>query len=102
MLLRRFFRWLSRRTGVRDPFLDLEPPGKPQHEADWLTTEEFDRLQAASYPRRRRPGLAERDRLVLLTLVATGLRRSELLALDRPRTTQTPRLEKISGGTAHL
>jgi integrase len=35
-----------------------------------------------SSPRRRRPGLAERDRLVLLTLVSTGLRRSELLALD--------------------
>jgi site-specific recombinase XerD len=83
MLLRRFFRWLSRRTGVPDPFLDLEPPGKPQHEADWLTAEEFERLlQAASSPRRRRLGLAERDRLVLLTLVATGLRRSELLALN--------------------
>jgi integrase/recombinase XerD len=83
MLLRRFVRWLSRRSGVPDPFLDLEPPGKPQQEADWLTAEEFARLlDAAGAPRRRRPGLAERDRLVLLTLVATGLRRSELLALD--------------------
>jgi integrase/recombinase XerC len=70
-LLRRFFRWLSRRAGA------------PQQEADWLTVEEFERLlQATSSPRRRRPGLAERDRLVLLTLVATGLRRSELLALN--------------------
>jgi integrase len=31
---------------------------------------------------RRRNGLAERDRLVLLTLVQTGLRRAELIALD--------------------
>ena len=82
-LLRRFFRWLSRRSGVPDPFLDLEPPGKPQQEADWLTRDEFARLLAAAgAPLRRRPGLAERDRLVLLTLVSTGLRRSELLALD--------------------
>jgi site-specific recombinase XerD len=82
-LLRRFFRWLSRRSGVPDPFLDLEPPAKRQREADWLTVEEFARLLAAAgSPRRHRPGLAERDRLVLLTLVTTGLRRSELLALD--------------------
>jgi site-specific recombinase XerD len=82
-LLRRFFRWLSRRSGVPDPFLDLEPPGKPQQEADWLTNDEFARLlDAAGAPIRRRPGLAERDRLVLLTLVSTGLRRSELLALN--------------------
>jgi len=82
-MLRRFFRWLSRRSGVPDPFLDLEPPGKPQQEADWLNHAEFARmLDAAGAPLRRRPGLAERDRLVLLTLVSTGLRRAELLALD--------------------
>jgi len=36
-LLRRFFRWLSRRNGVPDPFFELEAPPKPQQEADWLT-----------------------------------------------------------------
>jgi integrase/recombinase XerC len=83
ILLRRFYGWLSRRSGTPDPFLDLEPPGKPRQEADWLTPAEFARLlAAASSPRRRRRGLAERDRLVLLTLVATGLRRSELIALN--------------------
>lgn len=82
-LLRRFFGWLSRRAGMPDPFLELEPPGKPREEADWLTPDEFARLLvAASSPPRHRPGLAERDRLVLLTLVATGLRRSERIALD--------------------
>ena len=35
--LRHFFRWLSRRSGVRDPFLELAAPKKPQQEADWLT-----------------------------------------------------------------
>lgn len=82
-LLRCFFRWLSRRSALPDPFLELQPPPKPQQEADWLTESEFTRLLAAAeHPPRRRRGLAERDRLVLLTLVQTGLRRSELIALD--------------------
>jgi site-specific recombinase XerD len=82
-LLRHFFRWLSRRSGLPDPFLELAAPKKPQQEADWLTTEEFARLLAAACtPLRPRHGLAERDRLVLLALVSTGLRRSELIALD--------------------
>jgi integrase len=39
-------------------------------------------LAAAEHPRRCRKGLTERDRLVLLALVQTSLRRSELIALD--------------------
>jgi integrase len=39
-------------------------------------------LHAAEHPIRRLPGLAERDRLVLLTLAMIGLRRSELIALN--------------------
>jgi len=82
LLLRKFLRWVSQREGVRDPFLDLEPPPKPQ-ERDWLTPEEFRRLlDAASRPERNLPGLAERDKLTLLALVTTGLRRSELCALE--------------------
>ncbi len=82
-LLRYFFRWLSQRAAAPDPFRDLQTPAKPRQEANWLTPEEFRRLlEAAGSPVRRRAGLAERDRLVLLTLVSTGLRRSELLALD--------------------
>src|SRR5207245_7231634 len=81
--LRRFMRWLSRREGIADPSLDLEPPPRPREERDWLTPPEFARLlHAAAHPPRRRRGLAERDRLVLLTLVLTGLRRSELVALE--------------------
>jgi integrase/recombinase XerC len=83
LLLRRFLRWLSRRDGLPDPFLDLEPPPKPRQERDWLTREEFRRvLDAAGHPERNLPGLAERDRLALLALVTTGLRRSELCALE--------------------
>jgi integrase/recombinase XerC len=83
LLLRRFLRWVSRRVGVPDPFRDLDPPPKPRQERDWLTREEFRRLlDAAGKPDRNLPGLAERDQLTLLTLVTTGLRRSELCALE--------------------
>ena len=83
LLLRKFLRWVSQREGVRDPFLDLEPPPKPRHERDWLTSAEFRRLlDAAGRPERNLPGLAERDQLALIALVTTGLRRSELCALE--------------------
>lgn len=83
LLLRRFIGWVCRRTGAPDPFRDLDPPPKPRQERDWLTPDEFRRiLDAAGRPERNLPGLAERDPLVLLTLVLTGLRRSELCALD--------------------
>jgi integrase/recombinase XerC len=83
VLLRRFMQWLSRRQGTPDPFLELEAPSKPQQERDWLTHEEFAAmLAAAERPRRRRPGLAQRDRLVLMALVLTGLRRAELMAVQ--------------------
>jgi integrase/recombinase XerC len=83
LLVRRFLRWVSRRDGVPDPFLNLDAPPKPRQERDWLTPEEFRRLlDAAGRPERNLPGLAERDRLVLLALVTTGLRRSELCALE--------------------
>ena len=83
VLLRRFMRWVSQRKGLTDPFLELQPPTKPRQESDWLTRAEFaELLHAAGRPSRRRAGLADRDQLVLLTLVTTGLRRSELIALD--------------------
>jgi integrase/recombinase XerC len=83
VLLRSFLRWVSSRHGLPDPFRDLEAPPKPRQESDWLTPDEFRRLlDAAGRPERNLPGLAERDQLVLLTLVLTGLRRSELCALD--------------------
>ena len=80
LLLRCFMQWLSRRTGIADPFLDLQAPAKARKERDWLSYEEFSSILAcAAKPTRRRSGLAERDRLVLLALVLTGLRRSELI-----------------------
>jgi site-specific recombinase XerD len=93
VLLRRCLGWSCRRHGSPDPFLELPAPAKPRHTSTWLTREESARLLAgAECPRRNRPGLIQRDRLVLLALVITGLRRSELIAvrwvdvtLDPPR-----------------
>jgi len=83
LLLRRFMSWVSHRNGLPDAFVELQAPPKPRQESDWLTREEFVRmLHAAEHPIRHRPGLAERDRLVLLTLAMTGLRRAELIALN--------------------
>jgi integrase/recombinase XerC len=83
LLLRRFLGWVCRRIGAPNPFRELDPPPKPRQERDWLTGEEFQRLlNAAGKPERNLPGLAERDQLVLLALVTTGLRRSELCALE--------------------
>jgi integrase/recombinase XerC len=83
LLLRRFLSWVCRRIGAPNPFRDLDPPPKPRQERDWLTREEFQRLLAAAgKPELNLPGLPERDQLVLLTLVTTGLRRSELCALE--------------------
>jgi site-specific recombinase XerD len=83
LILRRFMRWLSSREGVPDPFLDLEAPRKPRQESEWLTPAEFRlMLEAAGRPLRHHTGIVERDRLVLLALVTTGLRRSELINLD--------------------
>src|SRR5262249_59077412 len=75
---------VRRRIGLPEPLVELRGPPKRRQEADWLTESEFERLlAAAAHPPRRRDGLAERDRLVLLTLVQTGLRRAELIALAR-------------------
>ncbi len=83
VLLRRFMQWFSRRNGTPDPFLELQAPPKPRQVSDWLTHEEFMQLLvAAGRPERNRPGLAARDRLVLIALVVTALRRAELMTVE--------------------
>lgn len=83
VLPRCFMQWLSRREGTPDPFLELAPPAKPQQERDWLTREEFAVMLAATeHPGKHRPGIVRRDRLVLMALVLTGLRRAKLIKVQ--------------------
>jgi integrase len=52
------------------------------YERDWLTRAEFaELLEGAECPFRDLPGMVERDRLVLIALLLTGMRPSELIAV---------------------
>ncbi len=83
VLLRTFIKWLSRRQGTPNPFLELpRPPDPRRRERDWLTREEFAQLLVgADQPQRNMPGLAARDRLVLTALVLTGISPKEMIAV---------------------
>ena len=75
-----FFLFLKREGYLEDEIPEIETPKKPEHLPNCLTVEEVDRLldipdiTTAS-------GL--RDRAMLETMYASGLRVSELLALER-------------------
>jgi site-specific recombinase XerC len=70
----------------RDPALVLRTPKKREVLPDVLDRRELGRLLAATERddvwERQRPGLSERDRLMLAFFACAGLRRSELLGLD--------------------
>ncbi|MGH2833123.1 MAG: tyrosine-type recombinase/integrase [Solirubrobacteraceae bacterium] len=79
--LRSFMVWLSRRHGTPNPF-DALPTPSPHYKQEWLTREEFVELLAgAANPSRDVPGTVERDTLVLMTFLLTGMEGSELIAL---------------------
>jgi len=77
--LKRFYRYCvrERRTGV-DPTLKLDPPKRPPRFPKTLSEADVEALLAA--PDAASP-LGARDRAMLETLYATGLRVSELVAL---------------------
>ncbi len=61
--------------------LTAREPRTP-YERDWLTRVEFaELLEGAECPFRDRPGMIERDRLVLMALLLSGMRPSELIAM---------------------
>ena len=61
--------------------LTAREPRTP-YERDWLTRAEFaELLEGAECPFRDWPGMIERDRLVLMALLLSGMRPSELIAV---------------------
>ena len=79
--LRAFFRFL-RREGVmdQDPFCALPLPRKAARLPKFLTESEIAELLAQVGP--QQPSCRERDRAILELLYSSGLRRSELAALN--------------------
>ena len=77
--LKRFYAWLLRQNRIQaDPTVRLEPPKKPPRFPKTLTEADVEALLAA--PDVAQP-LGLRDRAMLETLYATGLRVSELVRL---------------------
>jgi site-specific recombinase XerD len=86
--LKCFFRFLVENEELeRDPARVLRTPRKQEALPDVLDRRELARLLAATERsdvwERRHPGKRERDRLLLALFAYAGLRRSELLGLDR-------------------
>lgn len=81
--LRQFFAWAFRERHVSaDPMLDLEGPRKPRSLPGTLSAREVEALIRA--PAEDKP-LVRRDRAILETLYATGMRVSELTGVSLSR-----------------
>ncbi|HYP66902.1 MAG TPA: site-specific tyrosine recombinase XerD [Thiobacillaceae bacterium] len=77
--LKRFYRWLARENGIAlDPTLNLDSPKLPRPLPKSLSEADVERLLAASD---LLSPLGLRDKAMLETLYATGLRVSELVGL---------------------
>ena len=94
--LRSFFRYLRRRGGLeQDPTVGLITPRIGRRLPVFLYLEEMERLLAA--PAADTP-IGRRDRALLETLYATGLRVSELVSLDVDQVTDTDEIRVVGKG----
>ncbi|MFA6851750.1 MAG: site-specific tyrosine recombinase/integron integrase [Bacilli bacterium] len=77
-----FFIFLKKEGYLQDDIPEIDTPKKPEHLPHCLSVEEIDRL--LDMPDMEKPeGI--RDRAMLETMYATGLRVSELLSLERSK-----------------
>ena len=90
--LKSFFKWLSVEFNMQDPFVNIPSPKFPPHSIEIFTREEIDKLlKACVYSREANPGnrrsfvmrrpSADRDKALVLALLDTGLRASEICSL---------------------
>ncbi len=93
--LKRLYRWLIRQNRIRvDPTLNIDAPKLPRTLPKSLTEADVDNLLAApdlTTPR------GERDRAMLETLYASGLRVSELVTLKLPQVSQNMGVVRVLG-----
>jgi integrase/recombinase XerD len=93
--LRRFYRWHAlTHADLADPTLGLRSPKQPTRLPESLSEKDVEYLLAA--PDAQTP-LGLRDRAMLETLYATGLRVSELVGLKRAQVNATAGVIKVMG-----
>jgi integrase/recombinase XerD len=93
--LKRYFRWLQRQNRIAiDPTLNIDTPKLPRHLPKSLTEKDVESLLAA--PNIETP-LGARDKAMLETLYASGLRVSELVTLKLPQVSQDMGVVRVLG-----
>ena len=93
--LKRFFRWLQRQNRIRiDPTLNIDTPRLPRNLPKSLTETDVESLLAAPDVETPR---GERDKAMLETLYASGLRVSELVTLKLPQVSQDMGVVRVLG-----
>ncbi len=93
--LKRFFRWMQRQNRiVIDPTLNIDTPKLPRNLPKSLTEADVESLLATPDVETPR---GERDKAMLETLYASGLRVSELVTLKLPQVSQDMGVVRVLG-----
>jgi integrase/recombinase XerD len=93
--LKRIYRWLQRQNRIKvDPTLNIDAPRLPRNLPKSLTEADVESLLAAPDVKTPR---GERDKAMLETLYASGLRVSELVTLKLPQVSQDMGVVRVMG-----
>ncbi len=93
--LRKFYQWLARQNIQKlNPMIEIDPPKKEKRLPVALTQDEVERLLTQPDTSKK---LGLRDRAILETLYATGMRVSELINLTQSNLHSDLRLVKVLG-----
>ncbi len=93
--LRKFYQWLARQNIQKlNPMIEIDPPKKEKRLPVALTVEEVNNLLAQPDINKK---LGLRDRALLETLYATGMRVSELINLKEQNIHEELKLVKVFG-----